>query len=84
MKNVKQTRTSYPKKLCLATYTALLAGNPVRLINAEEASIMTGANVPTAMVYSTPDGNILINGSYKSYIGTESNTSPVDAAVDLP
>ena len=85
MKNVKQTRTSHPKKLCLAACMVLLAGNPIRLVNGEEASIMIDATVPTAQLAAnlTPEGDVFINGSYKSFIRTASRTNPVDAAVDF-
>ena len=84
MKNVKKTSFSHPKKLCLATCMTLLAGNPVRLVNGEEASILDGATVPIAPNDWTGDVNKLINGSYKSYIKTKSKTNPVFATIDLP
>ena len=62
----------------------LLAGYPLRLVNGEEASILDGATVPpTALDGSTPDGDALINGSYKSLIITADNSNPVDVAVEL-
>ena len=39
---------------------------------AEEGSIMQLATVPTALSYVSPDGNVFINGSFKSSIGTDS------------
>ena len=62
---------------------ALLASNPLRLVNAEEASIMIGAIVPTALMSYTPSGDVIINGSYKSAIVTAATTNPVDAEVTL-
>ena len=60
-----------------------LAGNPLSLVNGEEATIMTDATVPTALKFQTPNGDVLINGSYKAIIATENETNPVDAAVIL-
>ena len=50
---------------------------------AEEDSIMHLATVPTELHSVTPDGDVLINGSLKSYIKTVSNLNPVDIQVDL-
>ena len=58
---------------------ALLVGGRLGLVKAEESSIMAGATVSTALHISTPSGDVLINGSYKSFIKTASN----DIAVDL-
>jgi len=63
---------------------ALLFGDRLSLVKAEESSIMAGATVPTAQLYSgTPDGDVIIHNSYKSFIKTASNTNPVDAAIAL-
>ena len=62
----------------------LLAVNPLGLANAEEASIMTGATVDSAQLHSyTPSGDVIINGSFKSFISTASSTNPVDAQIVL-
>ena len=62
----------------------LLAGNPLCLVNGEEASIMAGATVPTAQLHSDyPDGDGLIHGSYKTHIATADNSNPIDIAVTL-
>ena len=63
---------------------ALLVGGHLGQVNAEESSIMAGATVPpTALWSGTPDGDVLINGSYKSFIKTAANINPVDAAIAL-
>ena len=63
---------------------ALLVGGLLGQVNAEESSIMAGATVPTAQLHSvSPDGDVLIHNSYKSYIWTASGTNPVDAAIAL-
>ena len=63
----------------------LLAGNPIRLVNGEEASIMTGATIDPAQLKTafTPSGDVILTGSYKSYAYTESASTPVDFAIAL-
>ena len=62
----------------------LLAGNPLCLVNGEEASIMAGATVPTAQLASSfPDGDVIIHESFKSAIATASTTNPNNLAVTL-
>ena len=54
---------------------ALLASNLLRLVNAEEASIMAGATVPSAQLPNhTPEGDVFIHGSYKSFIAAKLGT----------
>ena len=62
--------TYRPKNLYLAAFLTLLAINPARLVNGEEASILDGATVPTTALKleSTPVGDVILTGSYKSYI----------------
>ena len=63
---------------------ALLVGGHLGQVNAEESSIMAGATVPpTALWSGTPDGDVITNGSYKSFIRTASNTNPINAEVTL-
>ena len=44
---------------------------------------MAGATVPTALWSATPDGDVIIHNSYKSFIVTASYTNPIDAAIAL-
>ena len=45
---------------------------------------MAGATVDPAQLHSqSPDGDVFIHGSYKSYIRIESETNPIDAKVTL-
>ena len=74
--------TSSPKKLCLAACITLLDGIPLRLVNGEEASIMADAIVTSSLNSSTPDGDVLINGSYKSHIRA-ANSSANEAVIAL-
>ena len=86
MKNGKRNRTSRPRQHWLAIGMALLVGGHLGQVNAEESSIMTGATFdPTIALayYSTSSGDVIINGSYKSFIGTASSSNPVDLAVTL-
>ena len=62
---------------------ALFVGGRLGQVKAEESSIMAGATVPTALSIYTPEGDVFINGSYKSYIQTASNINPVDLTVTL-
>ena len=82
VKDVKKPVSSFSKKLWTAACMALLATNPLRLVNAEEASIMAGATVPTNLSGGS-DGDEFIHGSYKSFIKTSDNSNPVDAKVNL-
>ena len=61
---------------------ALLIGGHLSLVKAEESSILDGATVPTALDNNT-DGDVLINGSFKSFVLVASKTNPVDATIAL-
>ena len=51
---------------------ALLTGHRIRLVKAEEESILHSATVHGNLRTPwTPDGNVIINGSFKSYIDVE-------------
>ena len=67
-----QSRRNY-LYLCLA-----LMHSYVRRVKAEEASILEGATVPTALDSRTPDGDVFLNGSFKSTISSLSTSNPVD------
>ena len=60
-----------------------------RLVKAEEESIMKSATVPTTLSslnssYNwTTDGDVIIKGSFKSFVYASSSTNPVDMQVDL-
>ena len=62
---------------------ALFFGDCFGLVKAEESSIMAGATVPTALWGFTPEGDVIINGSFKSFILSTSTINPVDVAVTL-
>ena len=63
----------------------LLAGNPLRLVNGEEASIMTGATIDPAQLKAPffTTGDVILTGSYKSYAYTASASAPTDFAIAL-
>ena len=62
---------------------ALLVGGHLSLVKAEESSILDGATVPTAIRSMTPDGSVLINGSFKTEVWTEDGFNPVDFTIAL-
>ena len=63
---------------------ALLFGGRLSQVKAEESSIMTLATVTSALHSAyTPVGDVIINGSYKSFIAAASNTNPVDVEITL-
>ena len=61
--------------LTLAISIAILIGHLSHLVQAEEDSILNLATTdPSQFDTSTPDGDIFINGSFKSYFKSLSNT----------
>ena len=62
---------------------ALLVGGHLGLVKAEESSIMTGATVTSALDHWFKSGDVIINGSYKSFIKTASSSNPVNVEIAL-
>ena len=63
----------------------LLASNSLRLVNGEEASIITNATVPTTQLHTNfGSSDVFLNGSYKTFITTASSSNPADVVVVLP
>ena len=57
---------------------ALLTGDHQSLVKAEEASILDSASVSTTLKSSSANGDVFINGSFKSSIVTNSNSGSND------
>ena len=60
----------------------LVLGHP-SLVKAEESSILEGASVSSAISSGSADPDVILNGSFKSYIATASSNNPVEIAVEL-
>ena len=61
----------------------LVLGHP-SLVKAEESSILEGASVSSAISSGSADPDVILNGSFKSFIRTDNTSNPVDFVVDLP